>query len=114
MLTEFSQAVIKEALRLHPGVSLPLERVVPEGGAELCGKFIPGGTVVGMHAWVIHHDERVFGKDAHDFRPERWLEADEERLKMMERSFLSVSGWSRSQLPAVLPFHTIIQTSDQG
>lgn len=92
MLTELSQAVIKEALRLHPGVSLPLERVVPEEGAELCGVFLPGGTVVGIHAWVIHHNEDIFGKDTYTFRPERWLEADAGQLKMMERSFCTVRG----------------------
>ena len=86
-----SQAVIKEALRLHPGVSYPLERTVPDGGAVLCGKFVPSGTVVGIHAWVIHHDKSVFGEDAECFRPERWLDAEPEELKKMERGFLSVS-----------------------
>lgn len=90
-----SQAVIKEALRLYPGVSYPLERVVPDGGAELCGHFLPAGTVVGMHAWVIHRDESIFGEDAEYFRPERWLDAEPEELKKMERAFLSVSS-SRS------------------
>jgi cytochrome P450 len=85
------QAVIKEAMRLHPGVGMPLERVVPEGGATLCGKFIPEGTIVGINAWVIHHNKDVYGLDTDTFRPERWLEAEPDRLKMMEQSFLSVS-----------------------
>ena len=71
---------------------MPLERVVPAEGAVLCGVFLPGGTVVSVHAWVIHHDENIFGKNTHEFRPERWLEADAEQLKLMERSFCSVSG----------------------
>jgi hypothetical protein len=45
-LTTYSQAVIKEAMRLHPGVGVPLECVVPEGGAEICGSFLPAGTEV--------------------------------------------------------------------
>jgi cytochrome P450 len=92
--------VIKEALRLHPGVAFPLERIVPEGGATLCGKFIPGGTVVGMNAWVLHRDQRVFGSDADVFRPERWLEAEPDRLKLMEQTFLSVSLLISAQLYA--------------
>ncbi|KAL6410948.1 hypothetical protein AUP68_07380 [Ilyonectria robusta] len=39
----YLQAVIKEALRLHPAVGLPLERVVPEGGATIAGQFFPSG-----------------------------------------------------------------------
>lgn len=85
------QAVIKEAMRLHPVVSYPLERIVPDGGAQLCGEFIPGGTVVGMHAWVVHRDKGIFAEDAEDFRPARWIDAEPEQLKNMERCFLSVS-----------------------
>ena len=66
--------------------------MVPDGGAELCGHFLPAGTVVGMHAWVIHRDTSIFGEDAESFRPERWLDAEPEALKKMERAFLSVSG----------------------
>lgn len=40
----YLQAVIKEALRLHPATRLPLERVVPEGGANMCGRFFPEGV----------------------------------------------------------------------
>ena len=93
-LTLFRQAVLKEAMRLHPGVALPLERYVPEGGVMISGKFIPEGTIVGMNAWVIHHNKRVYGNDADDFRPERWLEAEPAQLKLMDQAFLSVSNTS--------------------
>jgi hypothetical protein len=32
----------------------------------------------------------MFGVDAHEFRPERWLEATPEHLKKMDRGFLAV------------------------
>lgn len=73
----YLDACIKEAFRLHPAAGLPLERVVPEGGVEIAGHFVPGGTIVGCSAWLIHMNKRVFGEDAHVYRPERWL-ADEE------------------------------------
>jgi cytochrome P450 len=60
-------AVIKEALRLHPALSLPLERVVPPTGllrSDASKTFLPPGTVVGMNAWVLHRDKRIFGPDA--------------------------------------------------
>lgn len=42
----YLQAIIKEALRLHPATGLPLERVVPEGGATISGKFFPEGVSI--------------------------------------------------------------------
>jgi cytochrome P450 len=38
---QYTQAVIKEALRLHAAVGMPLARVVPKGGATLAGQFFP-------------------------------------------------------------------------
>jgi cytochrome P450 len=38
---QYLQAVIKEALRLHAAVGMPLARVVPKGGATLAGQFFP-------------------------------------------------------------------------
>lgn len=40
----YFQAVIKEAQRLHPATGLPLPRVVPAGGANICGRFFPEGV----------------------------------------------------------------------
>lgn len=77
-------------MRLHPGVGFPLERYVPEEGLKVDDVFLPGGTIIGMNAWVVHHDKTIFGEDANDFRPERWIEAEPERLRVMEQCFLSV------------------------
>jgi hypothetical protein len=87
----YLQAILKEAMRYHPSVSFLLERVVPKGGTIISGRGIPEGTIVGINAWVIHRDKKIFGEDADKFRPERWLEADEEKLKAMERTFFAVS-----------------------
>ena len=86
----YFQAVLKEAMRMHPAVGLLLERVLPADGIEIANHRLPGGTVVGMCPWVLHRDQRVFGADADEFRPERWLEADDEALKVMQRSNLAV------------------------
>lgn len=40
----YLQAVIKEALRMHPATGLPLERVVPEGGVTINGIFFSPGV----------------------------------------------------------------------
>ena len=87
----YLDAVIKEAGRLHPSFGLPYERVVPAGGATICGSYLPEGTVVGMSAYVVHHDPNVFGEDCDSFRPERWLDTGEENRRKMESSLLTVS-----------------------
>ena len=69
----YLDACIKEAFRVHPAPGLPMERVVPKGGAEIAGRWIEGGTIVGVSAWVVHRRKEVFGEDVDVFRPERWL-----------------------------------------
>ncbi|CAG7930638.1 unnamed protein product [Penicillium olsonii] len=88
-------AVIKEALRLHPSIGMIMEREVPEAGATICGKHIPGGTTVGMNAWVVNRSENTF-HDPDEFLPERWLESSPEQLKSMEQSILTFGAGSRS------------------
>jgi cytochrome P450 len=90
----YLDACVNEAVRLHPPFNLPLERVVPEGGATIGGKYLPGGTVIGMSPWVINRNRRVFGEDADSWRPERWL-GDEEHHRKLEQSILSVSSNSK-------------------
>lgn len=40
----FLNAVIDEGLRLCPPVALGMPRVVPPGGSEVCGHWLPGGV----------------------------------------------------------------------
>ncbi|KAL9113808.1 MAG: hypothetical protein Q9187_007568, partial [Circinaria calcarea] len=75
----YLDAVIRESMRMHPSVGLPLERTVPPEGLKLPdGRFIPAGTAVGMNAWVIHQNKEVFGENAESFVPERWLQYEHE------------------------------------
>lgn len=50
----YLQAVIKEALRLHPIGGLPLERVVPEGGATISGQYFPEGVGKPVHCCMLY------------------------------------------------------------
>jgi hypothetical protein len=46
--------------------------------------------VLGVNAWVIHSDENIWGKDVHEFRPERWL-VGKEQVAYLDQHFLAVS-----------------------
>lgn len=78
-------------MRCHPAVSFPLERVVPEGGITLSGTRFEEGTIVGINPAVIHRDKTIFGNDADEFRPERWTESSDERIRLMDRHLMTVS-----------------------
>ncbi|KAH8892297.1 cytochrome P450 [Thozetella sp. PMI_491] len=91
----YYQALLKECLRRHPPLGQIIPREVPEGGITLCGRFLPEGTVVGCNAWTVHRDKEVYGADADEFRPERWLEADQEQLRVMENLNFAFGGGPR-------------------
>ncbi|CZS88735.1 uncharacterized protein RAG0_00377 [Rhynchosporium agropyri] len=93
----YLQAVIKEALRVHPATGLPMQRVVSPEGTAIAGQFIPGGASVGINAWVAHRNHSVFGNDAEEWRPERWLEFEKQgRGGEVERYMLAFGMGSRT------------------
>ncbi|KAF4967126.1 hypothetical protein FSARC_5287 [Fusarium sarcochroum] len=104
----YTDAVVREALRILPGVSMSMERYVPKGGFILPdGDFLPGGTIVGMNPYILGRNKEVYGNDADQFCPDRWLrnrengEADarfKERLAAMNQADLSFGCGSRNCL----------------
>lgn len=92
----YLEAVLKESMRVMPIASWGLDRIVPPGGATISGRYIPAGTVVGCNIDAVHLDEEVYGRDAAAFRPERWLDADEDQRRRMDRAFLAFSAGKRT------------------
>ncbi|KAI1798728.1 cytochrome P450 [Daldinia bambusicola] len=90
----YLQAILYEALRLYPATSELLDRDVPEGGMTIDGHYVPGGVAVGTSPWVIHRVQEIWGPDAEEFRPERWLEKENEGT--LKRFFFSFGGGSRT------------------
>ena len=93
-------STIRETLRwLPPGVDLAA-KVVPPGGDVWEGVALPAGTEIGWNALGLMRVAEVWGEDAGQFRPERWLEVEEgsERLREMEGLVeLVFAGGSRYQ-----------------
>ncbi|KAF2731316.1 putative P450 monooxygenase [Polyplosphaeria fusca] len=92
----YLQACIKEGMRLFPIAGLSLFRDVGARGADLCGEHFPAGSEVGINLRIAHFNEDVWGLDAAEFRPERWLESDGERLKLMNTYFMPFGLGSRT------------------
>ncbi|CCC14510.1 unnamed protein product [Sordaria macrospora k-hell] len=109
----YLEAIVRESLRILPGIALPLERYVPPSGVHLPTRgtektkdFIPGnqGCILSFTPYTLNRHEAVFGSDSDQFRPERWLrdennrESEEdfrERLQKMNNTDLSFGGGSR-------------------
>ncbi|RVX68754.1 hypothetical protein B0A52_07640 [Exophiala mesophila] len=89
----YLNAVVKEALRYHPAATGLMPRKVGPQGDMHKGMYLPPGTEIGFCAWNVYRKNTVYGADADVFRPERWLEADEETLARMEKSHELVFGY---------------------
>lgn len=92
----YLDAVIQESFRLHPAAGLILERVVPPQGLDILGTFVPGGTIVGCNAWVLHRRPEIFGADVDVFRPERWLDAGPDQLREMKATMFQFGAGART------------------
>jgi benzoate 4-monooxygenase len=89
----YCQGVLYETLRLRTTVSVGLPRVVPKGGAMVCGRFFEEGTVLSTPTYTTHRDVRVWGPDALDFKPERW---ERKGAADLEKAFLGFSYGPRA------------------
>jgi cytochrome P450 len=69
---EYLQAVISENLRLFPSVPIELKYTLADDTLPN-GTFVPRGTSVAYSAYCMGRSTKLWGPDAEQFRPERWL-----------------------------------------
>jgi cytochrome P450 len=67
----YLEAVSKEALRLYPPVP-GIGRVCLQD-TIISGVRVPKGTVVKVFPWALNRSTKLWGKDALEYNPERWL-----------------------------------------
>ncbi|KAF1973408.1 cytochrome P450 ClCP1 [Bimuria novae-zelandiae CBS 107.79] len=65
-------ACVEEGLRVYPPVPGIIPRETPEAGANVAGRWVPGGTVVSIANYAAYHSPSNF-KDPDAFVPKRWL-----------------------------------------
>ena len=101
----YLEAVVRESMRCLPlGAALSRRAVQPDRPFILNdGRRVPTGTAVAILGIATHFNRDIFGADAEQFRPERWLmgpteSPDEyvERLRWMNRADLSWGSGDRA------------------
>lgn len=116
----FLSACVQEATRLCPSIVWQLPREAPEAGITIAGHYIPPGATLGMSPMAHNRSKEIFGDDADDWRPQRWIPAGElverkttksERQRRMEKYNVTVScSLSLSHLK--LPQDKVIVSAD--
>ncbi|KAH9031774.1 cytochrome P450 [Lactarius pseudohatsudake] len=91
MSLPYLDAVVRETLRVYPPTSLlgrtarqtttlPLRfPVFSSTGEEVTSVVVPEGTTVIISILAANHNKAVWGDDASEWRPERWLNASGQR-----------------------------------
>ncbi|KAI1336932.1 cytochrome P450 [Xylariaceae sp. FL0016] len=72
----YLEASIKESLRILAPVPMGLPRVAPKGGITIGDMSFPEGTTLSINPTVVHLSKEIWGPDAREFHPDRWLEPD--------------------------------------
>lgn len=97
---QYLQAIVKEALRLHP----PAPLVIPHWTTQDCnvgGYKIPKNAKVFLNVWAMHRDPQ-FWDNPSEFRPNRFLSEDT-KLNYFGNNFHFLPFGSGKRICAGLP-----------
>jgi cytochrome P450 len=68
----YLNAVLQETMRIFPPVPLTLREAAAD--TTIQGVFIPAGTTIVICPWAVNTSTHLWGPDAREFNPERWLQ----------------------------------------
>ncbi|KAK3166833.1 hypothetical protein OEA41_009958 [Lepraria neglecta] len=99
---KFLRAILNESLRLYPIVPensrmAVVDTVLPVGGGE-DGKspiFVKNGQMAHWSVYVMHRRKDIYGEDAEEYRPERWLDGEEGKGLRVGWEYLPFNGGPR-------------------
>lgn len=83
----YLHACVKEGLRVFAPIAAGLPRVAPKGGLNIGDTHFAEGVTLTVNPAVIHHSKELWGEDAREFNPDRWLRPD---AAEKERNFIPV------------------------
>ncbi|VDP08173.1 unnamed protein product [Soboliphyme baturini] len=86
----YAECVIKETLRLYPVAAEVVGRICSKT-CEIKGVTIPDGVTVVVDVWSLHRDKEIWGPDADEFKPERFVNQD----KRMESAWIPFGSGPR-------------------
>jgi cytochrome P450 len=67
----YLNGIMNETLRLYPTVPLTMRQAIRD--TDLAGQAIPKGVTVVLSTWLMNRSPEVWGAEAGEFRPERWI-----------------------------------------
>ncbi|KAI0219358.1 hypothetical protein L0F63_000674 [Massospora cicadina] len=85
---KYLDAVINESMRLFPIAAGYLPRVVPEGGADFEGYYLPAGAECGIATFAYHRSSNIWD-DPDAFIPSRFLGKDGVKVRSNFLPFLA-------------------------
>jgi cytochrome P450 len=107
----YLNAVCSEVLRFYPFV--PFATRVASKDNTILGTFVPKGTIVSFAAYATNHDKSLWGPDADQFDPERWMGHKQARSGGSKSNYALLTfsagakscigqGWTRAELACLV------------
>ena len=98
----YLRAVLNETQRVHPIVpenarTALKDTVLPVGGGqdEQSPIFVRKGQFVAINLYGMHRRKDIFGEDANEYRPERWLDTEDGKGIRPGWAYLPFNGGPR-------------------